>query len=311
MHTALLDVVARHLPDDGMIYAPADVAGALGIAHERLRDGDVAGLPPSSCAAAVMINDELSRAGVHAEEMVDTLGTALEPGGVLVVSLRNRVFAAASGEPVGARGFSASEAMGLLNHRGFTVDVICAPGAAARLRGADAFDLDADRQPGLLDAAPRLLAVARAPRDAETRASVFFASRPRKIIAAGTFCRDDDGRVLVVYDRFRRMWTIPGGVVDADEDPASAAQRETWEEGGVKVETGEILGVFASRWPDRLIFVFAATPTTMVEQPEPVHPHEIGDVAWLPLDQALQRLAANTAYRITRCLEQPGYAWVQ
>lgn len=311
MHTAFLDVVARHLPDDGMIYVPAELAGALGVPHDRVRDTDVAGLAPSSCAAAVLINDELSHAGVHAEEAVDTLGAALEPGGVLVASLRNRVFAAAVGAPPDARGFSASEATALLNHRGFTVEVICAPGAAARLRGVDAFDLDADRQPGLLDAAPQLLIVARAPRDAETRASVFFATRPRKIVAAGTICRDDDGRMLVVYDLFRRIWTIPGGVVDADEDPAAAAQRETWEEGGIKVEVGKLLGVFSSRWPDRLIFIFAATPTTTVEHPEPQHPHEIGEVAWLPLDHALQRLAANTAFRVTHCLEQPGYAWVQ
>jgi 8-oxo-dGTP pyrophosphatase MutT (NUDIX family) len=140
---------------------------------------------------------------------------------------------------------------------------------------------------------------------------VFFATRPRKIVAAGTICRDDDGRLLVVYDRFRRVWTIPGGVVDADEDPASAAERETLEEGGIKVEIGKLLGVFATRWPDSVIFVFAATPTTMVDRPVPLHPHEIGDVAWLPLEQALQRLGANTAFRVTRCLEQPGYAWVQ
>jgi 8-oxo-dGTP pyrophosphatase MutT (NUDIX family) len=323
MRTAVLDVVARHLPDDGLIYAPGDVAADLQVPHDRLRDGDVKGLPPSSCTAAVMINDELSHAGVHAEETVDTLGSALEPSGVLVASLHNRVFAAATrqvwpsaslleaGEPVDTRGFSAAEAAALLNHRGFTIDIICAPGAAARLRGAEAFDLDADRAPGLLDAGPRLLIVARAPIDAEARARVFFQTRPRKLAAAGTICRDADGRLLVVYDRFRRLWTIPGGVVDADEDPAAAAQRETWEEGGVNVEIGRLLGVFASRWPDRLILVFAATPTTMVDHPEPLHPHEIGEVVWLPLDQALQRLAPNAAFRVTRCLEQPGHAWVQ
>ena len=311
MQTSLLDVVARHLPADGMIFAPAAVAGDLDVPPERLRDGDVADLPRSSCAAAVVVNDELSHAGVHAEEMVDALGTALQPGGVLVASLHNRVFAEAAGEPTGTRGFSASEATALFNHRGFTIDVVCAPGAAARLRGDDAFDLDADRQPGLLDAAPRLLIVARAPLDAEARERVFFATRPRKIIASGTICRDDDGRLLAVYDRFRRMWTIPGGVVDADEDPASAAGRETLEEAGIKVEIGKVLGVFASRWPDRLIFVFGATPTTMVDDPEPLHPHEIGDVAWLPLDQALQRVVSSTAFRITRCLEQPGHVWIQ
>ena len=312
MQTAVLDVVAHHLPGDGVIFAPGHTAGDLGVTPTRLRGGDVTDLPPGSCTAAVMVEDQLSRAGVHGEELVDTLGSALEPGGVLAASVCNRVFAAASERPLdGVRGFSAAEAAALLHHRGFTMDLICAPGAAARLRGAVQFDLDMDRQPGLLDAAPRLLMIARAPGDAQERARVFFETRPRKIAAAATLCRDTEGRLLVVYDRFRRIWTLPGGVVDADEDPAVAAQRETWEEAGIKVRTGPLLGLFAARWPDRLTLVFAADPITMIERPEPLHPHEIGDVAWLPLDEALRRLAPSVVFRVTRCLERPGFSWVQ
>src|SRR5690606_18165608 len=113
-----------------------------------------------------------------------------------------------------------------------------------------------DREPGLLDAAPRLLVIARAPRSPEERSEVFHRTRPRKITAAAVLCRDSAGRVLVVYDRFRGVWTVPGGVVDADEDPASAARREAWEEGGVKVEVGRVLGVFSESWPDRITFMF-------------------------------------------------------
>ena len=312
MQTAVLDVVSHHLPGDGVIFAPGLAADDLGVTPTRLRGGDVTDLPPGRCTAAVMVEDQLSHAGVHAEELVDTLGSALEPGGVLAASVCNRVFAAASGHPLdGVRGFSAAEAAALLHHRGFTMELICAPGAAARLRGAVQFDLDMDRQPGLLDAAPRLLMIARAPRDAQERARVFFETRPRKIAAAATLCRDTEGRLLVVHDRFRRIWTLPGGVVDADEDPAVAAQRETWEEAGIKVQTGRLLGLFAARWPDRLTLVFAADPITMIEHPEPLHPHEIGDVAWLPLDEALRRLAPSVVFRVTRCLEQPGFSWVQ
>ena len=310
MQNAALDAVARYLPTGGMILAPGCSAEALGVAAERLRDDGLADLRPATWAAVVVVNDQLSHAGVHAEEMVDKLGSALEPGGVLVASLRNRIFASAASEPLdGIRGFSSPEAAAMLHHRGFTIEVMCAPGTAARLRGADEFDLEADRQPGLLDAAPRLLAICRAPRNAEERARTFFETRARKITAAGTVCRDPDGRLLVVYDRFRRMWTIPGGVIDADEDPAAAAQRETWEESGVEVEVGQVLGVFAGHWPDRVIFVFAAKPTVMIEHPEPIHRHEIGDVVWLSLDEALERLAPEPAFRVTRCLEQPGYSY--
>lgn len=303
-------VIARHLPADGTIVVP-DAVGS-DIPPERRSAADPATLPPRSAAAVVLVDDELSRAGDHAEELIDTLGAALEPGGMLVATLRNRIHAEATVTPLhGLRGWSADEATALVAQRGFDVELLCAPGAAARLRGDDVFDPDADRRPGLLDAAPRLLLAARAPSSAEERGRIFFDSRPRKIAASTVLCRDPDGRLLVVYDRFKRHWTIPGGVVDANEDPAAAAAREAWEEAGTKVHTDRLLGVFASRWPDRLVFVFAATPVELVRDPRPLHPHEIGEVAWLPLDRALDRLAPAVVFKVRTCLDRPGYSWVQ
>jgi 8-oxo-dGTP pyrophosphatase MutT (NUDIX family) len=303
-------VVAERLPATGVIIAPD--ALELPLPPDRRRDVPPQELGPGSCVAVLLVDDEVSRAGDHAEELIDTLGDALEPGGLLFATVRNRVHATATHDALdGLRGFSASELRALVNHRGFEVELLAAPGAAARLRGDVGFDLDADRQPGLLDAAPRLLLVARAPRSAEERGRVFFDSRPRKIAAAAVLCRDPDGRLLVVYDRFKHSWTIPGGVVDADEDPASAAEREAWEEAGTKVTTDRLLGVFSSRWPDRLIFVFAGTPSDVVEHPQPLHPHEIGEVAWWSLEHAYERLAPVTAFKVRACLERPGRSWVQ
>lgn len=305
-------VVAGLLPPHGSILAPQVTAKALGVDPARLRRDALTDLPAETYAAAVLVDDELSWAGDHAEGLIDAVGTALEPGGLLIVTARNRVHADATGTRLhDLRGFSAAEAESLLNQRGFTVELRCAPGAAARLRGHDVFEPELDRAPGLIDAAPTLLLAARAPRSAEERGRVFHDSRPRKIAAAATLCRALDGRLLVVYDRFKRTWTIPGGVVDADEDPAVAAQRETWEEAGTKVETGPLLGVFAARWPDRLVFVFSATPVEVLEDPEPVHGHEIGAVAWLPLDEALARLAPTVAFKVRTCLDTPGFTWVQ
>jgi 8-oxo-dGTP pyrophosphatase MutT (NUDIX family) len=303
-------VFVNHLPAEGVVVVPEGLD--LPVADDRRRAEDPAALEPGSVAAVVLVDDELSRAGDHAEELIDTLGAALEPGGVLIATLRNRIHAEAAAEPLeGLRGVSSEEAAALVAHRGFGLELLCAPGAAAGLRGDDVFDLDADRRPGLLDAAPTLLLAARAPSSLEERGQIFLASRPRKIAAAAVLCRDPAGRLLVVYDRFKRSWTIPGGVVDADEDPAAAAVREAWEEAGTKVDTDRLLGVFASRWPDRLVFVFAAVPVDVVEHPQPLHPHEIGDVAWLPLDRALDRLAPAVAFKVRTCLDRPGYTWVQ
>lgn len=312
MDAVLRELLADLLPPSGTVLVSDGAAHALAIDQARVRTADLRDLPAESYAAAVLIDDELSRAGDHTEGLIDTLGTALEPGGLLVATVRNRVHAHAAGVSLDdMRGFSAAEAESLVNQRGFAVELLCAPGAAARLAGDDTFDPQADRQPGLLDAAPGLLLAARAPRSAEDRGRMFHDSRPRKIAAAAALCRDPHGRLLVVYDRFKRSWTIPGGVVDAHEDPGAAAQREAWEESGIKVETGPLLGVFGGRWPDRLIFVFDATPVEVIEHPTPLHPHEISDVAWLPLDEALTRLAPHMAFKVRTCLATPGLTWMQ
>lgn len=306
------EVIADLLPPDGAILAPNGAAHDLPIDVARLRAHRLTDLQGEAYAAAVLVDDELSRAGDHTEGLIDALGAALEPGGVLIATARNSVYARAAGTPLrGMRGFSGAEAESLLNHRGFAVELLCAPGAAARLAGHDVFDPAVDRQPGLIDAGPTLLLAARAPDSEDDRGRIFHDSRPRKIAAASALCRDSDGRLLVVYDRFKRAWTLPGGVVDAGEDPAAAAQRESWEEAGVNVETRELLGVFSARWPDRLVFVFDASPLEMVEHPEPVHEHEIGGVAWLPVDQALTQLATYTAFQVRKCLDAPGFTWMQ
>jgi ADP-ribose pyrophosphatase YjhB (NUDIX family) len=58
------------------------------------------------------------------------------------------------------------------------------------------------------------------------------------------FAFDDDARVLLVRDAQTKQWTSPGGMIEPDESPATAAVREVWEEAGVHVELTHIVGVF-------------------------------------------------------------------
>src|SRR5512138_587395 len=61
---------------------------------------------------------------------------------------------------------------------------------------------------------------------------------------------EQDGRVLLVRrvnEPYRGKWTLPAGFVDANEDPATAVERECLEETGLVVRASEVLDVIAGR----------------------------------------------------------------
>jgi len=271
-------------------------------------------LPAGQTDALVLAGDELSDAGEHAERLLATSVRAVRPGGSVFVSALGAVRDGQEevGRPSTGRRFLSEQLRAALGHAGLAVEFMAAPGAAAIVSGAGPAAYDPrDRLPGLLDAAPRVVALGRAPRSPDERSANFFASLPLKVVAAATVCRDSRGRLLVVYDSFRRLWTIPGGVVDRDEDPRSGAVRETWEEAGVRVDVGALLGVFSDVWPDRIALLYAAMPIAPQGSPAPVHTHEIGEAAWLDLDAALARLAPYVRAQVTHCLEHPGGTWAR
>lgn len=66
-------------------------------------------------------------------------------------------------------------------------------------------------------------------------------------VAAGILV-EQEGKVLLVKrinEPFRGLWTLPAGFVDADEDPACAAERECLEETGLSVR---VTGILDIRW---------------------------------------------------------------
>lgn len=67
-------------------------------------------------------------------------------------------------------------------------------------------------------------------------------------VAVGVAVFRDDALLLVrrVMEPGRGRWALPGGFLDAGEDPRVAAAREAAEEAGVTVEVGEVVDVFAN-----------------------------------------------------------------
>lgn len=284
---------------------PATVDQGLARARDAAVTEHPARSPGGPHALVALLPSDVDAAGEHLEALLAGAATRLHEGGLALIAAAGR-FAGADM----ARGMEALTVARAAGHAGLTVVDQLAPGAASRLRGgAPIIDLGADRTPGLLDAGTVTLCVGRRWGDDGERERSFWTSLPRKVVAAAVLCRDPDGRLLCVHDAFKQRWTIPGGVVDADESPDAAARREAAEEAGVDVDLGALLGVFAAPWPDRLTFVYAATARG--EPSGPSQAHEIDAVRWLSIDQARAQLVGYVAEQVQRCLEAPGGTWRQ
>lgn len=81
-----------------------------------------------------------------------------------------------------------------------------------------------------------------------------YASFPTKRIAAGALFFDNKNRLLIIKPSYKKYWSIPGGVVEKEESPYLACQRECKEEVNV--------------WPHKLKLLIIDYKTTFDIKPE-------------------------------------------
>jgi 8-oxo-dGTP diphosphatase len=72
------------------------------------------------------------------------------------------------------------------------------------------------------------------------------------LVGVGAIIIEDDRVVLVKrgHAPLQGKWSIPGGVLEVGETLRKAAIREAYEETGLTIEPGELLGVFERVVPD-------------------------------------------------------------
>ena len=85
------------------------------------------------------------------------------------------------------------------------------------------------------------------------------------------------------------LWEVPAGKLDSGEEPLAAARRELREEAGVTAGAWRSLGevVTAPGFCDEVIHLFLATDLAIA--PATPELHEVLEVHWLALDDALRR----------------------
>ena len=119
-------------------------------------------------------------------------------------------------------------------------------------------------------------------------------------VAVGVAVFRDDQLLLVrrVMNPGRARWALPGGYLDAGEDPRLAAAREAEEEAGVRVVVREVVDVFANPPEDGgAVFVLYAADWT---SGEPL-PGDDADAAQFFARDALPPLAfASTHHVVAR-----------
>lgn len=126
---------------------------------------------------------------------------------------------------------------------------------------------------------------------------------PRKRLIAHTLVTDEADRVLLCETSFKRDWELPGGIVEPDESPRTACQRELTEELGISFAVGRVLALDWLHphlgWEDALEVIFASPPLSPA-QVAAIRPdgREIVAVHWLDVMEATRAMAPYAVGRL-------------
>ncbi len=131
---------------------------------------------------------------------------------------------------------------------------------------------------------------------------------PGKRVSSAALIRNPDGELLMLDPTYKAGWELPGGMVEADEEPLDACGREVLEEIGLKLTLGPLLVVdWEPRhgvWGDCLNFVFDGGIVT----PDQVaafrlQEEEIGGFTFAPLTVVAEHVRPSMARRLAGALE--------
>jgi 8-oxo-dGTP diphosphatase len=99
-------------------------------------------------------------------------------------------------------------------------------------------------------------------------------------------------------------WTFPGGLVELGETLRQAAERETFEETGIRIRAGEVLEVVDSLVKGskgRLRFHYSIVDVVCrYASGSPRPGDDVSEVAWVPVKKALRMPLAGVTAKVLR-----------
>ncbi len=124
---------------------------------------------------------------------------------------------------------------------------------------------------------------------------------PKHSVSVAGVIVDDAQRVLLVRRRDNGDWTIPGGVLELDEDVYAGLRREVYEEAGLWVEPLRLSGVYKNM----TLGVVALTFLCRAVDGTPRISDETSDWAWIASAQVGERMKEVFAIRVLDALASP------
>ena len=116
-----------------------------------------------------------------------------------------------------------------------------------------------------------------------------------------------EGKMLFVKELADGGWTLPGGWVDAGDQPGSAAEREVWEESGYTARATRLLAVLDHRlhgYPLYFFHIYKLFFECEITGGAPATSLETGGVAWFGPEETPELSLARTTPEIIQLMFQ-------
>lgn len=118
-------------------------------------------------------------------------------------------------------------------------------------------------------------------------------------VSAAAVVVNDEGKVLVLHHRLRPNtgWGLPGGFIDAGEQPQTAIARELMEETGIKITDVRMLHLKTLGRHVEILFAAKA------DEAGEIRSSEIDQLGWYAFDEIPERLPAEQRRTVDRVLK--------